>query len=240
VFSSDAWNNVTFIAGEMKNPQKNIGLSLLFGTLIVTVIYVSMNLVYLSNLSLPEIAHAEKSRVAIAASKVIFGNAGAIIIGIMIMVSTFGCNNGLILAGSRVYYTMAKDQLFFKKAGTLNKNAVPAWALWAQCVFAAILCLSGKYGDLLDMISFVVVIFYVLTILGIFILRVKRPDAERPYKAFGYPVLPLVYIVMGISFCVLLFIYKPEYTRPGLIITLIGIPLYYLAVAKKSPAQGVD
>ncbi len=234
VFSSDAWNNVTFIAGEMRNPKKNIGLSLLFGTLIVTVIYVSMNLVYLSTLTLPEIAHAEKGRVAISASNAIFGNAGAIVIGVMIMISTFGCNNGLILAGARVYYTMAQDRLFFKKAATLNKNAVPEWALWAQCVVAAILCLSGKYGDLLDMISFVVVIFYVLTIAGIFILRVKQPNAERPYKAFGYPFLPLLYIIMGISFCVLLIIYKPEYTWPGLIIALIGIPLYYLAVPKKT------
>jgi len=234
VFSSDAWNNVTFIAGEMRNPKKNIGLSLLFGTLIVTIIYVSMNLVYLSTLTLPEIAHADRGRVAIAASNAIFGNGGAIVIGIMIMISTFGCNNGLILAGARVYYTMAQDKLFFKKAATLNKNAVPEWALWAQCVVAAILCLSGKYGDLLDMISFVVVIFYVLTISGIFILRVKQPNAERPYKAFGYPFLPAIYIVMGISFCVLLIIYKPEYTWPGLIIALIGIPLYYLAVPKKT------
>lgn len=236
VFSSDAWNNVTFIAGEMKNPKRNIGLSLLFGTLIVTVIYVSINLVYLGTLTLPEITHAEKGRVAISAANVIFGNAGSIVIGVMIMISTFGCNNGLILAGARVYYTMAQDGLFFKKAATLNKNAVPSWALWAQCAAAAILCLSGKYGDLLDMISFVVVIFYVLTILGIFILRVKKPGAERPYKAFGYPVLPIMYIIMGVSFCVLLFIYEQKYTLYGLIIALIGIPLYYLAVPKKTSA----
>jgi APA family basic amino acid/polyamine antiporter len=156
----------------------------------------------------------------------------------MIMISTFGCNNGLILAGARVYYTMAHDGLFFKKADTLNKNAVPAWALWIQCAMACALCLSGKYGDLLDMVSFVVVIFYVLTIIGIFILRKKRPDAERPYKAFGYPVLPIIYIIMGISFCTLLIVYKPQFTWPGLIITLIGIPLYYFAVAnKKQNAQ---
>lgn len=233
VFSSDAWNNVTFIAGEMKNPKRNIGLSLLFGTLIVTIIYVSINFVYLGTVPLEELKHAAKDRVAISAANVIFGNAGAVVIGLMIMVSTFGCNNGLILAGARVYYTMAQDKLFFKKAGTLNKNAVPEWALWAQCVVAAILCLSGKYGDLLDMISFVVVIFYVLTIFGIFRLRVKRPDAERPYKAFGYPVLPLLYILMGSAFCILLIIYKPEFTWPGLIIALIGIPLYYIAVANK-------
>lgn len=233
VFSSDAWNNVTFIAGEIKNPQRNIGLSLFLGTLIVTVIYLSVNFVYLSNLPLNDIMHAEKDRVAISASNVIFGSAGAVIIGLMIMVSTFGCNNGLILAGSRVYYTMAKDELFFKKAGTLNKNDVPAWALWAQCVVACILCLSGKYGDLLDMISFVVVIFYTLTIIGIFRLRITRPDMPRPYKAFGYPVLPALYILMGLSFCILLIKFKPQFTWPGLIIALIGIPLYYIAVANK-------
>jgi APA family basic amino acid/polyamine antiporter len=155
----------------------------------------------------------------------------------MIMISTFGCNNGLILAGARVYYTMAEDKLFFKQASILNKNTVPAWALWIQCAMASILCLSGKYGDLLDMVSFVVVIFYVLTIAGIFILRKKRPDIERPYKAFGYPFLPIVYIIMGLTFCGLLIIYKPEFTWPGLIITLIGIPLYYIAVAQKNKAE---
>ncbi len=141
------------------------------------------------------------------------------------------------MAGARVYYTMAQDGLFFKKAATLNKNAVPEWALWAQCIVASLLCLSGKYGDLLDMVSFIVVIFYVLTIAGIFILRKKMPDAERPYKAFGYPVLPALYILMGSAFCVMLIIYKPGFTWPGLIITLIGIPLYYLAV-NNSKKQG--
>ena len=235
IFSSDAWNNVTFIAGEIKNPQKNIGLSLFLGTLIVTLIYVSANLMYLSVLPLDQIAFAESDRVAVTASKIIFGGIGTYIIAAMIMVSTFGCNNGLILAGARVYYTMAQDGLFFKKAGTLNKSAVPAWALWAQCIVASLLCLSGRYGDLLDMVSFIVVIFYVLTIAGIFILRKTRPDLPRPYKAFGYPVLPAIYMLMGISFCVLLIIYKPQFTWPGLIITLLGIPLYYIAVrnAKK-------
>lgn len=228
LFSSVAWENVTFIAGEMKNPQRNIGMSLFLGTLIVTIIYVAANLVYIAALPLSEIAHANKDRVAVAASQALFGNAGTIIIALMIMVSTFGCNNGLILAGARVYYTMAEDGLFFKKAGTLNKHGVPQWALWAQCIVASILCLSGKYGDLLDMISFVVVIFYVLTIIGIFILRSKRPDVPRPYKAFGYPVLPILYILMGISFCILLIIYKPQFTWPGLIIVLIGIPIYLL------------
>jgi APA family basic amino acid/polyamine antiporter len=230
IFSSDAWNNVTFIAGEIKNPKRNIGLSLFLGTLIVTVIYLAANLMYLSVLPLHDIANAPADRVAVAASNVIFGNIGTYVIAVMIMISTFGCNNGLILAGARVYYTMAQDGLFFKKAGTLNKNAVPAWALWAQCIVAGLLCLSGKYGDLLDMVSFIVVIFYILTIIGIFILRKKRPEMERPYKAFGYPILPAIYILMGTCFCVLLIIYKPNFTWPGLIITLIGIPLYYIAL----------
>ena len=233
IFSSDAWNNVTFIAGEIKNPQRNIGLSLFLGTLIVTVIYVSANVMYTAVLPLTDIAYAEKDRVAVAASTVIFGNVGTIIIALMIMVSTFGCNNGLILAGARVYYTMAKDGLFFKQAGELNRFAVPQLALWVQCILASVWCLSGRYGDLLDMVSFVVVLFYMLTIAGIFILRKKRPDAPRPYKAFGYPVLPLIYIAMGLTFCTLLIKYKPAFTWPGLIITLIGIPIYYIAMQRK-------
>lgn len=234
IFSSDAWNNVTFIAGEIKNPQRNIGLALFLGTLIVTIIYVSTNIMYTAVLPLDEIASADKDRVAVVASNVIFGNVGTIIIALMIMVSTFGCNNGLILAGARVYYTMAKDGLFFKPAGELNKYAVPQWALWVQGIIACLWSMSGKYGQLLDMISFVVVIFYVMTIIGIFILRRKRPDVPRPYKAFGYPFLPAIYILMGISFCILLIIYKPQFTWPGLIITLTGIPLYYIAMARKN------
>ena len=237
IFSSDAWNNVTFIAGEIKNPKRNIGLSLFLGTLIVTLIYILANLMYLSVLPLNEIANAPADRVAVAASNVIFGNIGTYVIAVMIMISTFGCNNGLILAGARVYYTMAQDGLFFKKAGSLNKHAVPAWALWAQCVVAGLLCLSGRYGDLLDMVSFIVVIFYILTIIGIFILRKKRPELERPYKAFGYPVLPAIYILMGTCFCVLLIIYKPNFTWPGLIITLLGVPLYYLALRNQKNAS---
>jgi len=235
IFSSDSWNNVTFIAGEIKNPQRNIGLSLALGTIIVTVIYVLTNVMYTGVLSLQEIAAADKDRVAVSASHVIFGNAGTIVIAVMIMISTFGCDNGLIMSGARVYYSMAKDGLFFKKVGQLNKNAVPEIGLWLQCVIASLWALSGKYGNLLDMISFVVVVFYMLTIIGIFILRKKRPDAPRPYKAFGYPFLPIIYIIMGVAFCVLLIIYKPEYTWPGLIIVLLGIPVYYM-VAKKDVA----
>jgi APA family basic amino acid/polyamine antiporter len=237
LFSSDAWNNVTFIAGEIKNPKRNIGLSLFLGTLIVTVLYVTANLMYLYVLPLDGIAFPQADRLAIAAANQIFESGGKEIIAVLIMVSTFGCINGLVLAGARVYYTMANDGLFFKKAGVLNNNAVPQWALWAQCVVACLLCLSGRYGDLLDMISFVVVMFYVLTIGGIFILRKKRPDVERPYKAFAYPFLPALYIVMGIAFCVLLIIFKPQYTWPGLIITLIGIPIYYIALGQKKASQ---
>lgn len=234
IFSSDAWNNVTFIAGEVKNPKRNIGLSLFFGTLIVTLIYVAANLMYISVLPLQEIASAPQDRVAVAVSTPIFGSIGAYLIAVMIMISTFGCNNGLILAGARVYYTMAKDGLFFKKTAELNKNNVPEFALWIQCAVASILCLSGRYGDLLDMISFVVVLFYALTILGIFILRKNRPDAERPYKAFGYPVLPAIYILMAITFCGLLIFYKPTYAGWGLAIVLAGIPIYYLALRNKN------
>ncbi|MDB5008114.1 MAG: Serine/threonine exchanger SteT [Mucilaginibacter sp.] len=240
IFSSDSWNNVTFIAGEMSNPKRNIGLSLFFGTLIVTIIYVSANVMYTGVLSLHDIATADRDRVAVAASHVIFGNLGTLVIAVMIMISTFGCNNGLIMAGARVYYTMAKDGLFFKRTGTLNKFAVPEFGLWIQALVASILCLSGRYGDLLDMISFVVVIFYVLTIFGIYKLRVTRPDAERPYKAFGYPVLPAIYIIMGIAFCILLFIYKRTYTEYGLGIVLLGIPIYFIAKRNSTHEDKTD
>lgn len=233
IFSSDSWNNITFIAGEIKNPKRNIGLALFLGTSIVTLIYLATNIMYTAVLPLQEIAFAKNDRVAVDASQIIFGNGGTLIIALMIMVSTFGCNNGLILAGARVYYTMAKDKLFFQSAGKLNKNAVPGISLWMQAGLASLWSISGRYGDLLDMISFVVIGFYVLTIIGIFILRRKKPDMERPYKAFGYPVLPIIYIIMGLSFCLLLIVYKPKFTWPGLIITLIGIPIYYLAMASR-------
>jgi APA family basic amino acid/polyamine antiporter len=229
IFSSDAWNSVTFVAGEMKNPKRDVALSMMFGTIIVTLIYVLANVVYTGVLSLHEISVADKDRVAVAASHVIFGNVGTYIIAVMIMISTFGCNNGLILSGARVYYTMAKDGVFFKRTGTLNKFGVPQFGLWIQALVASVLCLSGRYGDLLDMISFVVVVFYVLTILGIFILRAKKPDAERPYKAIGYPILPALYIITGIAFCVLLFAYKRDFALYGLLIVLIGIPIYYIS-----------
>ncbi|WP_153800984.1 APC family permease [Foetidibacter luteolus] len=240
LFSSDSWNNVTFIAGEIKNPKRNIGLSLLLGTLIVTIIYVTVNLVYIAVLPLNEIAFAANDRVAVAASHNIFGNSGTYVIAVMIMISTFGCNNGLILAGARVYYTMAKDGLFFKQAGELNKNAVPAKALWMQCLWASVLCLSGRYGDLLDYVIFVVLIFYILTIIGIFRLRKTQPAIARPYKAFGYPVLPALYVLLASIICVALFVYKPKYTWPGLGIVLLGIPLYFMARKSADPGFKTD
>jgi len=233
IFSSDSWNNVTFVAGEMKNPKRNIGLSLFLGTFIVTIIYVCANLMYLNVMPLQSLAFPADDRVAVEAAHRMFPSIGTYVIAGLIMVSTFGCNNGLILAGARVYYTMARDGLFFKSVGVLNRAAVPQVALWIQCLVASLWCLSGKYGQLLDMISFVVVLFYMLTIAGIFILRKKRPDAERPYKAFGYPVLPIIYILMGIAFCILLIIYKPQFTWPGFIIVLLGVPLYYIAISRK-------
>lgn len=228
IFSSDAWNNVTFIAGEIKRPERNIALSLFIGTLVVTIIYVCMNLMYLNVMSVSDIAFAPQRRVATAAALQIFGNGGAIIIALLIMVSTFGCNNGLILSGARVYYTMAKDGVFLPSAGKLNDKGVPSSALWMQCIWGSILCLSGQYGNLLDYIVFTVLLFYALTIAGVFKLRKTQPDTPRPYKAFGYPVIPALYIVLAAIICVVLLRHKPEYTWPGLIIVLIGIPIYYL------------
>lgn len=233
LFSSDAWNGVTFIAGEIKNPKKNVGLSLFLGTLTVSIIYVLVNLMYLAVIPFDEIATAKSDRVAVVASEYIFGNVGTLIIAIMIMISTFACNNGLIMAGARVYYTMAKDGLFFKKAANLNDASVPAWALWAQCVWASFLCLTGKYGDLLDFVIIIVLIFYILTIYGIFILRKKMPDVERPYKAFGYPFLPMVYIIVASAISIALLVTKTSTCGWGVLIMLVGIPVYYLVKEKE-------
>lgn len=188
---------------------------------------------YTAVLPMNDMAFAQDDRVAVAASQNIFGPAGTIVIALMIMVSTFGCNNGLILSGARVYYTMAKDGLFFKSVGNLNKNGVPSKGLWIQCIWASILCLSGKYGDLLDYVVFVVLIFYVLTIIGIFKLRRTQPNIQRPYKAFGYPFLPACYILLATAMCVALLFTKPTFASFGLLIVLIGIPIYYIAVAGK-------
>lgn len=232
LFSSDAWNGVTFIAGEIKNPKRNVGLSLFLGTLIVSVIYVLVNLMYLSVIPLDAIATAKSDRVAVVASEYIFGNIGTYLIAVMIMISTFACNNGLIMAGARVYFTMANDGLFFKKAGLLNKHSVPAWALWAQCFWASALCLTGKYGDLLDFVVIIVLIFYILTIYGIFILRKKLPNAERPYKAFAYPFLPAFYILVASAISIALLVTKTATCGWGVLILLIGIPVYFLTKPK--------
>ncbi|RYJ52625.1 amino acid permease [Flavobacterium petrolei] len=232
-FSSVAWEGVTFIAGEIKNPKRNVGLSLFLGTLIVSVIYILANVMYLAVVPLFNIATAESDRVAVVASQTIFGSVGTLIIAVMIMISTFACNNGLIMAGARVYYTMAQDGLFFKKAAQLNKASVPAWSIWAQCIWASALCLTGKYGDLLDFVVIIVLIFYILTIYGIFILRKKMPNAERPYKAFGYPVLPALYILITVAICMALLYTKPTTCGWGVLIMLIGIPVYYLTKAKE-------
>jgi APA family basic amino acid/polyamine antiporter len=234
LFSSDAWNNVTFIAAEIKKPERNIGLSLLIGTVLVTILYLSMNIMYLNVLSIQEIAHAPDQRVALAAAMKIFGSAGTTIIAVMIMISTFGCNNGLILSGARVYYTMAQDGMFLKAAQQLNKKGVPAKALWMQAIWASLLCLSGKYGDLLDFIIFTVLLFYILTIAGIFILRKKQPQLERPYKAFGYPFIPFIYLLLTSSICIILLITKTTFAGGGLLIVLIGLPIYYIIQKKHS------
>ncbi|MCL9808128.1 APC family permease [Flavobacterium luminosum] len=233
LFSSDAWNGVTFISGEIKNPQRNVGLSLFLGTLIVSIIYILANIMYLAVVPLEEIAFAPSDRVAVVASEQIFGSTGTIIIAIMIMISTFGCNNGLIMAGSRVYYTMAKDGLFFKKAANLNNASVPGWGLWIQCIWSSALCLTGKYGDLLDFVMIIVIIFYILTIYGIFILRKKMPNAERPYKAFAYPFLPALYILVASAICIMLLIDRTSTCGWGVLIMLAGIPVYYLSKGKE-------
>jgi APA family basic amino acid/polyamine antiporter len=248
LFSSDAWNNVTFIAGEMKNPRRNIPLSLALGTCIVTALYISANLAYLALLPLKgdpnatdvigqgiQFAGGGTDRVGTAAASMIFGSLAAALMAGLIMISTFGCNNGLILAGARVYYAMAQEGLFFKKAGTLNKFGVPGFALMTQAVWASVLCLSGTYGDLLDYCTFASLLFYIVTIGGIFILRKKEPDAERPYKAFAYPFLPALYILVAGAICVILLITKPQNTWSGVFIVLLGVPIYFWQKRRRQP-----
>lgn len=240
LFSSDAWNNVTFIAGEIKEPQRNIPRSLILGTGIVTILYFLANISYLSLLPLQgsatatdvigqgiQFAGAGTDRVGTAAASMILGDAAVWVMAALIMVSTFGCNNGIILAGARVYYAMAKEKLFFARAATLNKNGVPQFALIIQAVWASVLCLSGTYGDLLDYVTFASLLFYVVTIAGIFILRKKEPDTPRPYKALLYPFLPLLYILLAGLICVILLITKTQNTGSGLLIVLLGVPVYY-------------
>jgi basic amino acid/polyamine antiporter, APA family len=235
IFSSFAWDNIAFIAGEMKNPQRNIGLSLFLGVSIVIGLYIVANLMYLKALPLQNIAFAESERVGVEAARSIFGSeTGTMLIAVIVMISTFGCNNAFILSSARVFYTMAHDKLFFKAAGELNEHSVPAKALWYQCIWACALCLTGKYGQLLDFVIFVVLIFYALAILAIFALRKKYPNAERPYKAFGYPVVPLLYLAITMLICIPLLLYKPDFTWPGLVIVFLGIPVYYTFMVNKN------
>jgi basic amino acid/polyamine antiporter, APA family len=239
LFASDAWYNITYISGEVINPKRTVPLSLLFGTLLVSGLYLLTNFVYIRILPLhgsPDgadaiakgIQFATDDRVATSAMSVIIGDYAAIVMAIFIMISTFGCNQIMILAGPRVYYAMAVDGLFFKKVASLNKRGVPAFALILQGVWSVLLCLSGTYGNLLDYVIFAVLLFFALTILAIFILRVKRPEIPRPYKAFGYPFVPAIYILTTIIIMVILLIYKPNYTFPGLGIVILGIPVFYL------------
>ncbi|WP_231491918.1 APC family permease [Pedobacter sp. Leaf170] len=227
VFSSVAWENVTFVSGEIDNPKKNVVRAMVLGTSAVMILYLLINFVYLSNLDRDGIAFAVNDRVAVVVSEQIFGSGvGTIVIAVLVMISTFGCVNGIVLAGSRVFQTMAKDGMFFKAAINNNKNGVPAKSLWMQGIWASVLCLSGQYGNLLDMISFVIVLFYMITVFGVIYLRFKKPDLERPYKTWLYPVTPIIYLLIGTAFCILLLIYKQQYTWPGLIIVLLGVPVY--------------
>ena len=237
LFSSDAWNNVTFTAGEIRNPKRNLPLSLAIGVGVVSLLYLACNFVYLNALPLEQIQTAPQDRVATAVAQQMFGPSGVQLLAAAIMVSTFGCVNGMLLAGSRVYYAMAQDKLFFQKAGVLDpKSHTPSTSLWLQCAWASLLTLSGRYNDLLDYVIFAVLIFYILTIAGVFVLRRTRPDMERPYRAIGYPVLPVLYIVIAGLIEILLLLYKPNYTWPGLLIVLLGIPVYFLWRKKEENA----
>jgi APA family basic amino acid/polyamine antiporter len=239
LFSADAWNNITFTAGEVKNPARNIPLSLALGTGAVIAMYLLANVAYLVTLPFGDIQHAPSDRVATAMVQVIFPGKGAVIMAVFIMVSTFGCMNGLILAGARACYAMARDKLFFRRAHSLNAAKVPAWALVLQGLWSAVLVLprtydvekksyGNLYSNLLDYVISAALIFYILTVAGIFRLRVTRPNAERPYRAFGYPVIPALYMLGAAAVLVMLFVYKPSSTWPGLAIVLIGLPVYSL------------
>jgi APA family basic amino acid/polyamine antiporter len=249
LFSADAWNNVTFTAGEVKNPSRNLPLSLALGTGVVIALYIGCNFIYLSALPLwgsptgttlleRGIQYASEDRVATAVMTQMFGSAGGALMAIAIMISGFGCCNGLILSGARVYYAMAKDGLFFRSVAKLHPGyRTPAVSLMVQMVWTCVLCISGSYGQLLDYIIFAVLVFYVLTIFGLFVLRRTHPEAVRPYKAIGYPVLPAVYIVLALFIDVVLLRYKPQYTWPGLFIVLLGIPVYYIWRPRTAPAR---
>jgi APA family basic amino acid/polyamine antiporter len=245
LFSADAWNNITFTAGEVRDPRRNIPLSLALGTGIVIGLYLLANLAYLTTLTFAQVQHAPSDRVATATLEAVFPGAGALIMAVAIMISTFGCNNGLILAGARAYYAMARDGLFFRSAGRLNDTKVPAWGLLLQGAWAAALVLprtynaaTGTYGNLysnlLDYVVSAALIFYILTIAGVFRLRATRPEAPRPYRAIGYPLVPALYIVGASIILLVLFVYRTATTWPGLIIVLLGVPVYF-AWRRRSP-----
>jgi APA family basic amino acid/polyamine antiporter len=230
LFSSDAWNNVTFTAGEVRDPKRNLPLSLALGVGVVSLLYLACNFVYLSVLPLAGIAAAPEDRVATAVASGILGPVAVKVMAAAIMVSTFGCLNGMILAGARVYYAMALDGLFFRPVARLDPvHHTPRVSLMVQCVWACLLTLTGRYSDLLDYVIFAVLLFYILTIAGLFVLRRTQPDLPRPYRAFGYPVLPLLYIVVAGVIEVLLLLYKPNYTWPGLILVVVGVPIYFVS-----------
>jgi APA family basic amino acid/polyamine antiporter len=251
LFSADAWNNVTFTAGEVKNPRRNIPLSLVLGTGFVLAVYFLVSLGYLlvlpmhgdpngASVMARGIQHATEDRVATAALEQIFHSGGAYLMAAAILISTFGCANGMTLAGARVYYAMSRDGLFFHSVGKLHPRfKTPVAGLLVQAAWTTVLCISGSYSQLLDYIIFAVLVFYILTIVGLFVLRFKRPDAPRPYKALGYPVLPAVYIAMAAWICVVLLRYKPQYTWPGLVLVLLGIPVYlFWSRRSANQAQG--
>jgi APA family basic amino acid/polyamine antiporter len=251
LFASDEWYSVTYIAGEVKNPKRNIPLSLVLGAGIVIFLYFLANVAFVVTLPVqgsPEAADvvgrgiqfAQFDRVGTAAAEMIFGAPAAVIMAVLIMISTFGCNNGLILSGARVYYAMAKDGLFFDAAGKLNRKSVPGPALVVQGVWASLLCLSGTYSDLLDYVIFAVLVFFVLVVTGIFILRKKHPDWERPYKAWGYPVVPALYVLCAAAIAVDLLVFKTKYTFPGLLIVLLGIPVYLVRKRLAAKRTGAD
>ncbi len=251
LFSADAWNNIGFTAAEVKNPKRDVALSMAFGTIIVITLYCLANLAYLCALPLSQIQNAPDDRVATAALNAILGPAGAVIMAVAIIISTFGCNNGLILAGARVSYAMAKDGLFFRATGKLNKKGVPGTALVYQGIWVAVLILmrtrkvetSGAvsygnlYNDLLNYVVFAVLLFYALTIAGIFVLRAKRPNLERPYRAFGYPLLPSVYIIAAVAIMLVLLLYQTKTAGVGLVIVVLGLPVYWLWSRRTGQAE---
>jgi APA family basic amino acid/polyamine antiporter len=258
LFSSDAWNNVTFIAGDIRNPERNLPRSLFLGTFIVTILYILANVAYLGLLPLKGVPGAENfvyskdavvatgiqfassGRVGTSAAYMLFGNVANLLMALLIMISTFGCNNGLIMAGSRLFYAMSTDGLFFKKAQQLNKHGVPAWAMWLQSAWAIALCFSGSYSILIKFATFGSMVFYIVTIAGLFKLRRTQPDLVRPYKAFGYPFIPFLYLVFAVIICISLLVFTFEDTAGSVALILLGLPIYYFFFREKPSKEVVQ